>query len=184
MVIKWVSTEPQNFDDVVDIISRENVPFRLLTARPEQKPMTCRLTLYLSSSEATLPRNFLVKALHADNWQLVDTFEQWTRLLAGYYSWVWPEHVTKIEPTTKSAFEEGKAYYERNKDFLTRKYNGEYIAIWNNGILDHDTSFSSLAQRVYEKLGYVSVYMPFVTSKCQVLRLESAKYRRSTASVS
>lgn len=184
MVIKWVSTDPQNFDDVVDIIRRGNVPFRLLTARPEQKPMTCGFRVYPHPGEATLAYDFLVKALHVDNWQLVATFEQLARLLAEYYSWACPEHVTKIERATKSAFEEGKAYFERNKEFLTSRFEGQYIAIWENDVLDNDTSFSSLAQRVYKKLGYVSIYMPFVTSRRRVLRFESPKYRRSRANVS
>lgn len=184
MVIKWVSTEPQNFDDVVDIISRENVPFRLLTARPEPKPMTCGFRVYPHPGGATLARDFLVRALHVDNWQLVATFEQLTQLFTDYHTPVYPRHITKIRPVTKSAFEEGKAYFERNKQILTRHYEGKYIAIWENDVLDNDTSFSSLAQRVYEKLGYVSIYMPFVTSKPRVLHFESPKYRRLRANAS
>jgi len=74
-------------------------------------------------------------------------------------------------------FEEGKAYFERNKKTLVRHYEGKYIAIWENKVLDSDTNFSSLAERVYEKLGYVSIYMPFVTSKRRTLRFESPEYR-------
>ncbi|GAH56840.1 unnamed protein product, partial [marine sediment metagenome] len=85
--------------------------------------------------------------------------------------------IRKIRPVAKSAFEEGKSYFERNKEILTRCYEGKYIAIWENGVLDSDTRFSSLAQRVYEKLGYVSIYMPFVTSKRRVLRFESPERR-------
>ena len=77
----------------------------------------------------------------------------------------------------QSPFEKGKAYFERNKETLIRNYEGKYIAIWGNQVLDSDTSFSSLAQRVYEKLGYVSIYMPFVTSKPRVLRFHSPKYK-------
>jgi len=181
MKTKWAFTEPRNFDDIASTIVRSKVPFELLTRRSTRRPMTCGLTLYLSSGEATLLRDFLVKALHADNWQLGATFEQLVQLLAEYYPLACPEHVMRIEPATKSAFEEGKAYYERNKESLTRRFEGQYIAIWENDVLDSDASFSSLAQRVYEKIGYVSIYMPFVTSKRRVLRFESPERRWSKA---
>lgn len=184
MVTKWAFPEIRDFDDLANVIGRSKVPFELLTTRSAQRPMTYGRTLYLSSSEAMFPRDFLVKALHADNWQLGATFEQLVQLLTEYYPWVCPEHATRIEPATKSAFDEGKEYFERNKEFLTRRYEGKYIAIWKNDVLDSDTSFSSLAQRVYEKLGYVSIYIPFVTSKPRVLRFESPKYRRSRANAS
>jgi len=73
----------------------------------------------------------------------------------------------------RSTYEEGKAYYEKNKEPLIRRFEGQYIAIWENNVLDNDISFSSLALRAYKKLGYVSIYMPFVTSKQRVLRFES-----------
>lgn len=184
MVTKWAFTESKNFNDIANILSRTNTPFGLLTARPAQRPMKCGLTVYLHPSGTTLARDFLVKALYADNWQLGVTFEQSAHLLADYYAWVYPKHITRIEPVAKSAFEKGKAYYERNKERLTRQFEGKYIAIWENDVLDSDTSFSSLAQRVYEKLGYVSIYMPFVTSKRRVMRFESPKYRRLKANVS
>ena len=184
MVTKWAFPEIRDFDDLANVIGRRNIPLEVLSTRSAQRPMTCGPTLYLSSSEAMLSRDFLVKALHADNWQLGATFEQLVQLLAEYYPWVCPEHATRIEPVAKSAFEEGKTYYERNKGSLIRRFEGQYIAIWENDVLDNDTSFSALAQRVYGKLGYVSIYMPFVTSKRRVLRFESPKYRRSRANAS
>lgn len=184
MTTKWAFPEIEDFDDVANALGRKHRLFEFLIARPAQRPMKCGLKIYFHPSETTLAHGFLLKALHVDDWQFVPTFEQLAQLLAGYSTLVYPEYTTRIEPLAKSAFEEGKAYYERNKDLLIRKYNGKYIAIWENSVLDNDSSFSLLAQRVYEKLGYVSVYMPFVTSKRRVLRLESAKYRRSTSSVS
>lgn len=183
MATKWAFPELEDFNDVASFIGKGKVSFETWTMCHTPRPMTCKFKSLLPP-EVTPRCHFLVKVLSADNWKLVNTFDQSMLLLARYSSGVWPKHVTKIEPATKSAFEQGKAYYEKNNDFLTRKYNGEYIAIWNNEVLDHDTSFSSLAQRVYEKLGYVSLYMPFVTSKRRVLRFESPKYRRSRANAS
>lgn len=183
METKWAYPELEDFDDVANVLGRRNLPFKLLTPRAAQRPMTCGLKIYLCPGAATLAHDFLVKALQADNWQLLVDFEKSAQLLAEYYTWVYPKHITRIEPVARSAFEEGKTYFESNKDFLTRKYNGEYIAIWENEVLDSDTSFSSLAQRVYKKLGYVSIYMPFVTSQRRVLRFESPE-RRYKANVS
>jgi hypothetical protein len=77
----------------------------------------------------------------------------------------------------KGSFEAGKRYYEQNKDLLAARYAGEYIAVLDRDVIDHDASFSSLAQRVYKRLGYVSVYMPQVAAKRRVLRFESPEVR-------
>jgi hypothetical protein len=183
MATKWAYPELEDFNDVANVIGKSKVPFELWTIRHTQRPITCRPIL-LFPTVVTLPYALLAKVLYAENWQSVDTFDQWTWLLAGYYPGAWPEHIKRAEPVTKSAFEEGKAYFEKNKESLIRRFEGQYIAIWENDVIDSDTSFSSLAQRVYEKLGYVSIYMPFVTSKRRVLRFESPKYRRSRANAS
>jgi len=130
MTTKWAFTEPRNFDDVASFLGRRNLPLEVLTARPAQRPIKCGFATYFDPSEAVLSHDFLVKALRADNWQFAVTFEQLAQLLAESYLWVYPEHVTKIEPVAKSAFEEGKAYYERNKESLIRRFEGKYIAIW------------------------------------------------------
>ena len=189
MTTKWISTKPKNFNDISNIFSRSSKEFIVdfLATSSAQRPLPCGHVTYFLPGGATLSHDlgFLIKASRADNWQFQPTFEQLARLLTEHHGIrIHKEHATRAEPVTKSAFEEGKAYYERNKDLLTRTYNGEYIAILDNKVMDHDTSFSALAQRVYKKLGYVSIYMPFVTTKRRVLRFESPKYRRSATSVS
>lgn len=190
MTTKWIPTKPKNFDDISGIfsISGEELLFNFFTPSSARRPLPpCGRVEYFLPSGATLSHDFgfLIKVSHADNWQFRPTFERLAQLLAKRCDiHVCEEHAVRAEPAAKYTFEEGKAYYERNKDILTRKHNGEYIAIWDNEIMDHDTSFSALAQRVYKKLGYVSIYMPFMTSKRRVLRFESPKIRRSTINVS
>lgn len=188
MTIKW-PIDLRNFDDVSNTISisSEECVVNFLAASSARRPLPRGRGTYFLLSGATLAHDlgFLIKASRADNWQFQPTFEQLPWLLAEHCDLcVHKEHATRVVPVAKSVFEQGKAYYERNKNLITRKYSREYIAIWDNKVLDHDTSFSSLAERVYKKLGYVSIYMPFVTSKQRVLRFESPKYRRSATGVS
>ncbi len=189
MTTKWITTKPQSFNDLSEILSRSSGEFLidfLATSSAERTP-PCGHVSYFITSGAILPHDLglLVRASRADNWQCQFTFKQLARLLIeSSGSCIYKAHAKSAETEATYTFEEGKAYYERNKDLLTRKYNGEYIAVWDNEVIDHDMSFSALAQRVYKKLGYISIYMPFVTSKRRVLRFESPRFRRSTAGVS
>ncbi|MBA7671123.1 hypothetical protein ES703_79274 [subsurface metagenome] len=176
MATKWAFPRLEKFDDVASILSESTASYELLDVYSARSPITCEFILSYYPSEATA-QDFFVKVQHADNWQLITTFNQQACSLAGYYSLLYPEHITNIEPAAKSAFEEGKEFFEKYKESLIRRFDGKYIAIWENDVMDWDTSFSSLAQRVYRKLGYVSIYMPFVSSKPQVVRFESPRYR-------
>ena len=70
-----------------------------------------------------------------------------------------------------------KKYYEDNKKSLLKRYAGRYIAIFNNKVIDSDKDFSKLAQRVYKKYGYQTIYMPFVDEKEKVLSVPSPRVR-------
>lgn len=70
-----------------------------------------------------------------------------------------------------------KKYYTEHKETLLKKYKGKYIAILNNKIIGSDKAFSKLAQRVYRKYGYQTVYMPFVEKKEKIVRIPSPKIK-------
>jgi len=195
MVTKRAFIETETFGDAVNILnyklkqrgSRALRPFlypmgeksvEVLTKWAVRKPMGCRLQILSHFRQAILEPDLFIEALGAGNWQAVFTFEQLAETLVKYYTPVCSEHLIRGKPATQSAFEEGKAYFARNKVTLTRRYEGKYIAIWKNDVIDSDTSFSQLAKRVYEKIGYVSVFMPFVTSKRRILRFESPQHQR------
>ena len=72
-------------------------------------------------------------------------------------------------------FQEAKKYFQENTAQILGKYKGEFIAILDNAVVDHDTEFSELAKRVCEKFGYQSIYMPFVESEPRVLRIPSPR---------
>jgi Family of unknown function (DUF5678) len=54
------------------------------------------------------------------------------------------------------------AWYEAHKSRLARKYEGEYVAIVDGTVVDHDLDFETLAQRVFQKFGVRSICMPRV----------------------
>jgi len=74
-----------------------------------------------------------------------------------------------------SSFLYVKKYFQENRTQILEKYTGNFIAILDNAVVDHDRNFSELAKRIYEKFGYQTIYMPFVESKPSVLRIPSPR---------
>lgn len=183
MVTKWEIPKIENFNDLPKFLDKPDFMFKCVASTQSKRPYICGFTMHGNPSESMLFRNIMEQLKNDNNWSLTLPFSQLAQLIVEHYA-PYYECSTEIDTRAKSAFEKGKEYYEKYKEFMTRKYNGEYIAIWDNEVIDHDTSFSELAQRVYKKLGYVSIYMPFVTSKRRVLRFESPRRRRSIADVS
>ncbi|HEY2732423.1 MAG TPA: hypothetical protein VGI70_00480 [Polyangiales bacterium] len=56
-------------------------------------------------------------------------------------------------------------WFERNRDRLRRDYEGEYIAVIDDAVIDHDLEFDALAQRVFARAGARNVFMPRVESR-------------------
>jgi plasmid stability protein len=67
------------------------------------------------------------------------------------------------------------AWYEQNRSKLLRRYRGEYIAIVDGAVVDHDLDFSALADRVFGRFGYRSIYMPRVQREEVVVRVRSPR---------
>ncbi|MBI4487907.1 MAG: hypothetical protein HY694_02380 [Deltaproteobacteria bacterium] len=79
------------------------------------------------------------------------------------------------QPTDYVKFQDAKRYFQEHKAQILEKYKGNFVAILDNTVVDHDSKFSELARRVYEKFGYQTIYMPFVESKPSVLRIPSPR---------
>lgn len=79
------------------------------------------------------------------------------------------------QPTDYVKFQEAKRYFQENRAQILEKYRGNFIAIFDNTVVDHDRNFSELAKRVYEKFGYQTIYIPFVESEPAVLRIPSPR---------
>ena len=70
-------------------------------------------------------------------------------------------------------------WYARNRSRLVPQYGGQYIAILEGKVIDHDRDFEALAARVFKRAGTRSVFMPHVQVGEQRLRVRSP--RRTTA---
>lgn len=75
----------------------------------------------------------------------------------------------------KTILELGKKYFEANKKDLLKKYQNKYIAILNDKVIGSDKDFSKLAERVYKKFGYQTIYMPFVSRQEKIVRIPSPR---------
>lgn len=51
------------------------------------------------------------------------------------------------------------AWYERNKAKLAKRYLGEYVALVEQQLVDHDADFSALAKRVFARFGTRPVFI-------------------------
>ena len=80
-------------------------------------------------------------------------------------------------PLDIDIFEMSKEYYKENKNELFKKYKGKHIAIINNRVVGSDKDFSKLAQRIYKKYGYQTIYMPFVEEKEEIVEIPSPSVR-------
>lgn len=68
-------------------------------------------------------------------------------------------------------------WFEEHKEKLLKKYPGEYLAVVGEKVIDHDTDFSTLAERVFERLGPQPVFMPRCTPQ-RTVRLRTPRRKR------
>ncbi len=71
------------------------------------------------------------------------------------------------------------AWYKAHRRRLSRRYAGEYLAILDRRVLDHDPDFSALAARVFAKVGVRPVFMPRCRETDQVVYLRSPRLVRA-----
>lgn len=69
------------------------------------------------------------------------------------------------------------AWYQRNRSKLLQRYRGKYVAIVDRAVVDHDRDFNALAERVFGRFGYRSIYMPRVQREEVVVRIRSPRLR-------
>lgn len=70
-------------------------------------------------------------------------------------------------------------WFEKNRESITREYGGEYIAVVDRKVVDHDESFEALAERVFASEGPRNMFMPLVAPK-RPLRVPSPRQARRT----
>ncbi len=70
------------------------------------------------------------------------------------------------------------AWYETHRRQLRRRYPGEYLAIVERRVLDHDPDFSALAARVFAEVGIRPVFMPQCVDTDPTVHLRSPRLVR------
>lgn len=67
------------------------------------------------------------------------------------------------------------AWYREQRERLAHRYGGEYLAVVDREIVDHDPEFAPLARRVRQRYGDRPVLMPRCIAGGRVVRLPSPR---------
>jgi len=62
-------------------------------------------------------------------------------------------------------FRLNQAYFEKNLEELLAKHLNQYVAIWQDQVIDFDGDNIKLARRVYSSIGYLPIYIQKVTKE-------------------
>ncbi len=73
------------------------------------------------------------------------------------------------------ALRENMRWYERNRRRLLTQYRGEYVAVVDRAVVDHDRDFSALAERVFARHGGRPIFAPRVQELEARARLRSPR---------
>ena len=82
------------------------------------------------------------------------------------------------EDKEEADFEDAVKFFNANRETFVKEYENKFIAIMNDRVVDSDDDFSALAERVYEKYGYRSIYMPKVTKEAEVAHMPTPFLRK------
>jgi len=115
----------------------------------------------------------------SEEWKQESTFAIFWKLEYSQEQKTGKEAKKKMTKTDKDILEAGKKYYEEHKNILLKKYIGKYIAILNNRVIGSSKDFSKLAQRIYKKYGYQTIYMPFVEAEKKIVKIPSPRIKFS-----
>jgi hypothetical protein len=83
----------------------------------------------------------------------------------------------QLPPAEEPADELSKEvrWYERNRERLVREFGGEYIAVVDSAVVDHDADFEALAERSFAKYGARNLFMPLVCKTKHAVRVRSPR---------
>jgi hypothetical protein len=84
--------------------------------------------------------------------------------LAGFVAETLARAVRQREPSAETTADltSDMRWYEKNRERIAREHAGEYIAIIDRKLVDHDADFEALAERVFEREGSRNIFMPLV----------------------
>ena len=82
---------------------------------------------------------------------------------------------TKRSRDEEIQFERSREYYSKNFRSILTQYEGYFIAIIDDEIVDSDEEFSELAKKVYAMFGYRDIFMPRVVREPETIKLRSPR---------
>lgn len=77
------------------------------------------------------------------------------------------------------ALQADAAWYEKNKQRLLKRHEGEYLAIVDGKVVDHDPDFSELSERIFADLGPRPIFMPRCVEAEEIVRVRGPRVRGS-----
>ena len=66
-------------------------------------------------------------------------------------------------------------WYERHRGRVDSEHAGEYVAILDGNVVDHDPDFGGLAARVFERFPERTIFMPLIPRHEPELRIRSPR---------
>lgn len=72
-------------------------------------------------------------------------------------------------------FERSMEFYKENFQDLLASYEGRFVAIVDEKVVDSDVEFSALAKRVYGKFTYRDIFMPRVERQPAIAEIRSPR---------
>ncbi len=81
-------------------------------------------------------------------------------------------------PADADLLEKDMHWYEAHKRTLLERYSGQYLAILDGRVVDHDHEFGALADRVFARIGIRSIFMPRCAADEEVVHLRSPRVVR------
>jgi hypothetical protein len=124
-----------------------------------------RTTLYLRNVPTKLVRE--AKARAARDGKTLTRFvtDSLARAVRG------PDEADALD----AAFAADTRWFEENRARLSRRYRGEYVAIVDEAVIDHDVDFDALASRVFERVGTRSIFIPRAEAEPTEARIRSPR---------
>jgi len=87
-------------------------------------------------------------------------------------------HSARPEPSRVSEIAQDIRWYEDNTASLLERFEGQYLAIVGQEVVDHDVDVEALASRVEAEYGSRSVYMPECRRTRRVVDVRSPSVAR------
>ena len=131
-------------------------------ATPDQQT-----TLYLRNVPARLVRQAKMKAARDGTTLTAVVVEALARSLDA--------SIVTTQPSAGDPLADSMAWFEEHRKRLQRRHAGEYVAIVDRKVVDHDPDFERLAARVFEQEGTRPVFIPRLTPHAEPLRLRSPR---------